>query len=275
MFQSFMESLLKELPLIAIRIVFLGIVIILFPRIINYFLHIYQKTLDRKNVDPLFKSFSHSFLKTVGYVVLFFIGIGIFGIKGTSLITVLGTAGLAIGLALQGSLSNLAGGMLILFFRPFLKGEYIISSSGAEGTVDQIFILYTHLITVDGKLVVVPNSELVNSTITNFTRTPERRLDITVSVVNETSIDKIQEILKKISEEYPTILQDKPKTLKLFKQNIGYMDFLFRVWVKNEDYWNSLFDLNEVIKKSLDANGIEMPYQRIELYDKSKNYNKN
>lgn len=275
MFQSFMESLLKELPLIAIRIVFLGIVIILFPRIINYFLHIYQKTLDRKNVDPLFKSFSHSFLKTVGYVVLFFIGIGIFGIKGTSLITVLGTAGLAIGLALQGSLSNLAGGMLILFFRPFLKGEYIISSSGAEGTVDQIFILYTHLITVDGKLVVVPNSELVNSTITNFTRTPERRLDITVSVVNETSIDKIQEILTKISEEYPTILQDKPKTLKLFKQNIGYMDFLFRVWVKNEDYWNSLFDLNEVIKKSLDANGIEMPYQRIELYDKSKNYNKN
>lgn len=275
MFQSFMESLLKELPLIAIRIVFLGIVIILFPRIINYFLHIYQKTLDRKNVDPLFKSFSHSFLKTVGYVVLFFIGIEIFGIKGTSLITVLGTAGLAIGLALQGSLSNLAGGMLILFFRPFLKGEYIISSSGAEGTVDQIFILYTHLITVDGKLVVVPNSELVNSTITNFTRTPERRLDITVSVVNETSIDKIQEILTKISEEYPTILQDKPKTLKLFKQNIGYMDFLFRVWVKNEDYWNSLFDLNEVIKKSLDANGIEMPYQRIELYDKSKNYNKN
>lgn len=270
MFQIYIENLLKVLPSIAVRIVVLGVVIIVFPKLFNYFLQIYLHTLDKKNVDPLFKSFSHSLLKTIGYVIIFFIAISIFGIKGTSLITVLGTAGLAIGLALQGSLSNFAGGMLILFFRPFLKGEYITSSSGAEGTVDQIFILYTHLITPDGKMVVVPNSELANSTIINYTRTPERRLDITVSVVNETSIDRVREVLEKITVEYSAILQDKPIMIKLFKQNIGYMDILFRVWVKNGDYWNSFFDLNEIIKKTLDANGIQMPYQRIELYDREK-----
>lgn len=269
MFNLLIENLLKILPTIALKLVVLILVILIFPKTMNILLKIYLKTLNKKDVDPLFKSFSHSLLNTVGYSIMFFIIISILGIKGTSVITVLGAAGLAIGLALQGSLSNLAGGMLILLFRPFAKGEYITNNNGAEGTVDQIFILYTHLMTPDNKLVVVPNAELANSTIINYTRAIDRRLDIIVAVSNETSLDKVQAVLRKVADEYPASLPERPKMVEMYKQNIGYMDILFRIWVKNSDYWPSLFELNGIIKKTLDLENIEIPNQKIDIYKKN------
>lgn len=269
MFNLLIENLLKILPTIALKLVVLILVILIFPKTMNILLKIYLKTLNKKDVDPLFKSFSHSLLNTVGYSIMFFIIISILGIKGTSVITVLGAAGLAIGLALQGSLSNLAGGMLILLFRPFAKGEYITNNNGAEGTVDQIFILYTHLMTPDNKLVVVPNAELANSTIINYTRAIDRRLDIIVAVSNETSLDKVQAVLRKVADEYPASLPERPKMVEMYKQNIGYMDILFRIWVKNSDYWPSLFELNGIIKKTLDLENIEIPNQKIDIYNKN------
>lgn len=159
--------------------------------------------------------------------------------------------------------------MLILLFRPFAKGEYITNNNGAEGTVDQIFILYTHLMTPDNKLVVVPNAELANSTIINYTRAIDRRLDIIVAVSNETSLDKVQAVLRKVADEYPASLPERPKMVEMYKQNIGYMDILFRIWVKNSDYWPSLFELNGIIKKTLDLENIEIPNQKIDIYNKN------
>lgn len=275
MFNLLIENLLKILPTIALKLVVLVLVILIFPKTMNILLKFYLKTLNKKDVDPLFKSFSHSLLNTIGYIIMFFIVIGILGIRGTSVITVLGAAGLAIGLALQGSLTNLAGGMLILLFRPFAKGEYITNNNGAEGTVDQIFILYTHLMTPDNKLVVVPNAELANSTIINYTRAIDRRLDIIVAVSNETSLDKVQAVLRKVADEYPASLPERPKMVEMYKQNIGYMDILFRIWVKNSDYWPSLFELNGIIKRTLDLENIEIPNQKIDIYNKVLQNNKN
>ena len=275
MLNIFIENLLKILPTIALKLVTLILVVAIFPRIINLLLKVYLRTINKKDVDPLFKSFSYSLLNTVGYIIVFFIVISVLGIKGTSVITVLGAAGLAIGLALQGSLTNLAGGMLILLFKPFAKGEYITNNNGAEGTVDQIFILYTHLMTPDNKLVVVPNAELANSTIINYTRAEDRRLDIIVAVSNETSLDKVQAVLRKVADEYPASLSNRPKMVEMYKQNIGYMDILFRIWVKNSDYWPSLFELNGIIKKTLDSENIEIPNQKIDVYNKILQNNKN
>ncbi len=275
MLNIFIENLLKILPTIALKLVTLILVVAIFPRIINLLLKVYLRTMNKKDVDPLFKSFSYSLLNTVGYIIGFFIVISVLGIKGTSVITVLGAAGLAIGLALQGSLTNLAGGMLILLFKPFAKGEYITNNNGAEGTVDQIFILYTHLMTPDNKLVVVPNAELANSTIINYTRAEDRRLDIIVAVSNETSLDKVQAVLRKVADEYPASLSNRPKMVEMYKQNIGYMDILFRIWVKNSDYWPSLFELNGIIKKTLDSENIEIPNQKIDVYNKILQNNKN
>lgn len=275
MLNIFIENLLKILPTIALKLVTLILVVAIFPRIINLLLKVYLRTINKKDVDPLFKSFSYSLLNTVGYIIVFFIVISVLGIKGTSVITVLGAAGLAIGLALQGSLTNLAGGMLILLFKPFAKGEYITNNNGAEGTVDQIFILYTHLMTPDNKLVVVPNAELANSTIINYTRAEDRRLDIIVAVSNETSLDKVQAVLRKVADEYPASLSNRPKMVEMYKQNIGYMDILFRIWVKNSDYWPSLFELNGIIKKTLDSENIEIPNQKIDVYNRILQNNKN
>lgn len=207
-------------------------------------------------------------IKTLMYVILFFLIVGIAGVKATSLVTVLGTAGLAVGLALQGSLANLAGGMLILFFKPFTKDEYIVASSGVEGTVDKIQILYTILTTPDNKVVIVPNSQLANNAITNVSRNPERRLDMVFSVSYDTPTEKVKEILNRIANAHPAVLKEKPINIRMSVQNASSLDFIFRVWVKKEDYWTAKFDFTEIVKTEFDANNIEIPYQKIDIYRK-------
>lgn len=207
-------------------------------------------------------------IKTLMYVILFFLIVGIAGVKATSLVTVLGTAGLAVGLALQGSLANLAGGMLILFFKPFTKDEYIVASSGVEGTVDKIQILYTILTTPDNKVVIVPNSQLANNAITNVSRNPERRLDMVFSVSYDTPTEKVKETLNRIANAHPAVLKEKPINIRMSVQNASSLDFIFRVWVKKEDYWTAKFDFTEIVKDEFDANNIEIPYQKIDIYRK-------
>lgn len=216
----------------------------------------------------MLESFTSSIIKTILYVILFFIIVGVAGVKATSLVTVLGTAGIAVGLALQGSLANLAGGVLILFFKPFSKGDYIITN-GLEGTVEKIQILYSILYTIDNKVIIVPNGQLANNSIVNVTKNPERRLDLVFSVAYNTSIEKVKEILNKIANEHPNVLKDKPINIRLGTQNTSSLDFIFRVWVKTEKYWDSNFDFIELVKKEFDLNNIEIPYQKIDIYHKN------
>lgn len=264
---DFIAKLANYLPGLIGRLIAVIIVLIIWPKLSKLILHTYKSILKKKNVDPLLESFTTSIVTTLLYIVLFFIIIGIAGIKATSLITVLGTAGLAVGLALQGSLSNLAGGILILFFKPFVKDEYIVSGS-VEGTVDKIQILYTTLVTPDNRMVVVPNSQLANNSIINVSRNPTRRLDLMFSVSYDTPIDKVKKLLNEIASNHPAVIKEKPFNIRLSVQNASSLDFIFRVWVKKEDYWTTKFDFMEIVKEEFDKNNIEIPYQKIDIYSK-------
>ena len=257
----------KMLPDIVIKAVLVIVCLFVGTKIIKLLIAGLKKIMQMRDVDPLLQSFMASLIKTLLNVVLFFIIIGIIGVRATSLITVLGTAGLAVGLALQGSLANLAGGVLILLFKPFAKGDYI-STNGIEGIVDQIHMLNSILVTLDNKVIVIPNGQLANNAITNFSRKPMRRLDLEYSVSYDTSIDKALEVMNKVAADHPKILQDQPMTIRLFRHNASSLDFVFRVWVRTEDYWNVMFDCNELVKKAFDANNIEIPYQKIDIYNK-------
>lgn len=264
---DFIKKIADILPGLVGKGLLIVVVLLVWPRITKAVLNAYHRLLTKKAVDPLLESFTSSIVKTLLYIVLFFIVIGIAGVQAASIVTVLGTAGLAVGLALQGSLSNLAGGVLILFFRPFTKGDFI-SAGGAEGVVERIQILYTTLVTPDNRVIIIPNSQLANGTITNVTKNPERRLDLMFSVSYDTSIEKVKEILHKVVAEQATVLKDKEPTIRLSVHNASSLDFICRVWVKKEDYWNTKFDLMEIVKEEFDKNNIEIPYNKLDIYNK-------
>jgi Small-conductance mechanosensitive channel len=262
------ESLLKSLPMLASKIIVVLLCFFIGRKVIDLVILSIRKIMDSRRAEPLLESFLLSLLKNLLYVILFFFVIGILGVRATSLVAILGSAGIAVGLALQGSLSNLAGGVLILLFRPFSKGDYISNDLGAEGTVDQIQIFNSILVTVDNKVMIVPNGQLANSTIVNFSKNPTRRLDLQYSVSHDSDVDKVIELLTEISEKNPKILKDQPKVIRLRTYNVSSMDFLFRVWVKSGDYWEVLFDCNEDVKRIFDKNGIGMPYQKVGVSQK-------
>lgn len=266
--RSFSLKVMDTMPMVLAKLIGIIILIVIWPKIVHYITEGIEKIMLRKKVEALLSSFVSSAMKIIMYIVLFFIIIGILGIEATSLLTVLGTAGLAIGLALQGSLTNLAGGMLLLFFRPFIKGDYIVSGSN-EGTVDRIQILYTTLITPDNRVVIIPNGQLANNAVTNVTKNPIRRLDLVFSVSYDTSIQQVKTLLTKLASEHKNVLKDKPINVRLNVQNASSLDFIFRVWVKKEDYWDTKFDFMELVKEEFDNVDIEIPYNKLDVYTKN------
>ena len=157
--------------------------------------------------------------------------------------------------------------MLILFFKQFSKGDYI-STGSLDGTVDQIHILYTTLITPDNKVIIIPNGQLANGAIINYSKNSTRRLDMVFSVSYDTPAEKVKEILNRIADEHPAVIKEKGKTIRMSKQNASSLDFVFRVWVESKDYWTTMFDFNEIVKEEFDKNSIEIPYQKIDIYNK-------
>ncbi|MDH6458708.1 small conductance mechanosensitive channel [Fusobacterium sp. PH5-7] len=263
------EDLIRVLPGTILRIIWIIFLIIIMKHVVNIIIQALKLLMEKSHVDELLSSFILSLTKTIIYIGFFFLVIGGLGVKATSLITLLGTAGLAVGLALQGSLSNLAGGVLILFFKPFLKGEYIKSNSG-EGTVESIHILYTILTTLDNSRIIIPNSQLANAAIINISRNDERRVDLTVSVAYGTQEEKVKKILTEIAEEDSNILHDKGYTIRMNKHNSSSLDYVYRVWTKKENYWEVYFSLTEKVAKYFERERIEIPYQKIDIYNKAK-----
>lgn len=268
---TFKNQIISVLPRLVIRGLLLLIILIFAKKILNVILSAYKRTAKAKGIDPLLESFLSSLINTIYYIGVAFLAISIIGIQATSIATLLGAAGLAVGLALQGSLSNLAGGILILFFRPFNKGDFISNNSGIDGSVEKIRILYTELLTPDNKSIIVPNGILANNPIINFSKNVERRVDLIFSVSYETPIEKAISLMQEIADSHPKINQEKEKKIRLFKHNASSLDFIYRVWCKREDYFDVMFDSNELIKKSFDKNGIEIPYQKIDIYKKQNN----
>ena len=232
--------------------------------LIKTFKKVIIKSMEKKGVDPSLKSFLGSLITAVLYVMLVIITISTIVGQTSSLVAVLGAAGLAIGLALQGSLSNFAGGVLIIIFRPFNVGDFIEMGS-MSGTVKEIQIFQTFLDTPDNKRVVIPNGQLSNNSLINYTRTPTRRIDMKFSVGYNSDIKLVRNLIEEIINKNGFVLKDHEILVRLETLADSSMIFVVKVWALNENYWDVYYDITENIKNNFDKNGIEIPYPKMDV----------
>lgn len=247
--------------LIAILILAVGKVII------NFIMKFLKKFFDKTKIEISIKKFMLSLAKTLLYMVLIIMVCNQVGIDTTSFIALLGSAGLAVGLALQGSLSNFAGGVLILLLRPFVVGDYIVDEgTGKEGTVAKIDLFYTHLSTGDNKLVIIPNGSLTNSAITNLTAQDKRRVDVEVGISYNADMGQAKRVIESVIDKEERVLRDNPVSVFVKELAASQVTLGLRVWTKTEDYWGVYFTLTENIKTAFDEAGIEIPFNQLEVH---------
>ena len=224
-----------------------------------------RKIMRKRELDETLTGFISSIVYAgiIAFVVI--AALSKLGIQTASFVAILGAAGLAIGLALQGSLSNFASGVLIIIFKPFKGGDYV-SAGGCEGSINTVGIFTTSIQTVDNKLVIVPNSKIMSDTITNYSTMETRRVDIVASAGYDDDVDKVKDLLLKLLVEDERILSDPAPFVGLVEMADSSVNFTVRAWVKNEDYWNVFFDTNERIKKTFDAENITIPYPQLDVH---------
>ena len=223
------------------------------------------RVLAKKNVDPTVVSFVEH-LVYIGLITFVIIAaLAQLGIQTTSFIAVIGAAGLAIGLALQGSLANFAAGFLMIIFKPFKAGDYI-DGGGAAGTVEKIEVFTTQLKTVDNKVVIIPNAKMMGDNIVNYSAKDTRRVDLDFGVSYSDDIDKVRKILADVVKNESRILKD-PETMIIVKELAdSSVNFQVRAWAKSADYWGIYFDTIETVKKQFDAQGISIPFPQRDVH---------
>jgi len=226
-----------------------------------------RKVMEQQDVDKTLVSFVSNFVSMVLLIFVIIAAISALGIQTTSFIAILGAAGLAIGLALQGSLSNFAAGVLIVLFRPYKAGDWI-EAAGVSGSVEEVQMLTTVLKTGDNKQVIVPNSQIMDSIITNYSTNDKRRVDMTVGVSYEDNLDKVRKTLEELVSADDRILDDPACTIAVSELADSSVNFVLRPWVATADYWGVKSDLTEAIKKRFDEEGISFPFpqQDVHLY---------
>lgn len=216
-------------------------------------------------LDSSLRSFLSSFIKIVMYAVLIITVAMILGVPATSFITILASCGVAIGLALQGSLSNFAGGLMILFFKPFKIGDFI-EASGETGTVVGISVVYTELLTLDNKRITVPNGTLTNSIIKNYSSEELRRVDLAFSVACNSDDKKVKGIIQEIVDVHPKALKEPEAFIRMSERSDNALVYTVRIWCKNADYWTVYFDVLEGVKESFDKNDITVPFPQVDVH---------
>jgi small conductance mechanosensitive channel len=226
-----------------------------------------RKSMDRAGAETGVKQFVDSFIKAALYVILVFFIASYFGLDAASIVALLGSAGVAVGLAVQGSLSNLAGGVLILLLKPFVVGDYIKEGSGGkEGTVTEIHIFYTRLLTFENQVVILPNGNLANTSITNYSSGKIRRADITVGISYRADLQKAKEILLEVLKNDEKTMKDKEMYVFVDELAASSVNLGVRCWFANEDYWQGKWRLTENCKLALDKAEIEIPYSQVDIH---------
>lgn len=223
------------------------------------------KRLDKRSIDNAVVSFLAGIVRTIVVIASLLMALSHVGIQTTSFIAVLGAAGLAVGLALQGSLSNFASGVIIMINRPFRSGDYV-DAGGIGGTVMNIELFQTVLHTPDNKVVIVPNSEITNSPITNFSRLPTRRVDFVIGVSYNADLKKTREVLLQIIDEDDRVLPEPAPRVSVNELADSSVNFIVRPWVNSEDYWPLYWEMLEKIKIRLDENGIGIPFPQMDVH---------
>ena len=268
------EYLMDKLPNVIDFVISVLLALIVFfigAKLIGWFRKFVKRSMERANVDKGVRQFTDSMLKFGLYALLIFSIGKNFGLDTTSVAAVVASGGVAIGLALQGSLSNFAGGVLILILKPFVVGDYIIEDTNkCEGTVKEIQIFYTKLLTVDNKTIVVPNGTLANNSLTNVTAQDKRKLDLKVNVSYDADLRKAKQLVEDLFRADEDIMQ--AEEVSVFVSELGDSSVVIgaRAWVKTEKYWTTRWRLLENIKLTLDENEIEIPYNQVVVHVKEK-----
>lgn len=266
MIRDWLESLLPGLLGFALQVVLAGVVYVIGSRIIKLARKILRRWLEHTEADTGVRQFLDALLKYLLYFILIVIILTLFGVTAASVVALVGSAGLTLGLALQGSLSNFAGGVLILLLKPFKVGDYIREDThGNEGTVEEISIFYTRLMTAEHNTIVIPNGMLANSSLTNITYSDIRRIHLEVGIAYEADLKLAKEVIQKQAEA--EVCRIPEEEILVFVSELGSSEVKIgvRIWVKTENYWEAKWRLTENIKLALDECGIEIPYQKLDV----------
>ena len=268
--QGMIEQLGDKLMQVGVKVLFAFICLFVGMKLIKCVRKVAKKCLQKANADVGLIQFLDAFIK-FSLMILLVAGLATsFGVQVASLVAVLGSAGVTIGLALQGSLSNFAGGVLILLLKPFKVGDYIKEDTNAnEGTVTEISLFYTKLTTPDEKIIVLPNGTLANNSLTNVTVADARRLDIKVGVAYDSDIKKVKSVLMTLLEEEKGALKE--RDMNVFVDDLADSAIIIgvRCYTKQEEFWEVKWRLLENIKLSFDENGIEIPYPKMDVQIRS------
>ena len=267
---TYFKNMLPDLLSFLVQLVIAVAILLVGIKVIGAIVKMLRKTMEKGNTETGVITFLCSLVKYALYFVLCMIILSQFGVTTGSVVAVLGSAGLTVGLALQGSLQNFAGGVLILLLKPFAVGDYIIDNgSGDEGTVSAITIYYTKLLTIDNRMILIPNGSLSNSSITNVTGMEKRRVDIVVGVAYESDLAKVKKVLEQVVASESAVLTEEAKDVFVSELADSSVNMGIHVWVKTSDYWTAKWRMTENIKNALDENGISIPYPQLDVQVKN------
>ena len=260
---SITDKFISALPVLAfaVTVFFLGIILS------KILLKITAKFVERSNIENTAGSFLISLVRVILYILVAIIALSILNVPMTSIVTVIGTAGIAIGLALQNSLSNLAGGFIILFSKPF-KSDDLIEIDNSIGTVDSIGILYTKIITPDNKSIFIPNGKITDAKIINYSETSTRRVDLVFDIAYGDSFEKARNVIRNVVESDSLILSEPEPLIRMCSHKESSVGICVQVWTENENYWKVFYNLTESVKLEFDRNNIEIPYSQIDIHIK-------
>ena len=264
-FQQYIDEYLPGVVAFGLRVVMALVVFFVGSRLIKLLRRIVRRSMERAGADGGVIQFIDSLLKAFLYFVLVMLIASGFGVDTTSVVALVGSAGLAAGLALQGSLANFAGGVLLLMVKPFKVGDYIVQGD-LEGTVSEIQMIYTYLLTPDNRKVVIPNGKLADNSLINVTAQEKRRLDIDVGISYTADLKKAKETGRKLLEQEERVLKEEDHLVVVSELADSAVILKLRFWVRPEDYWSTKWDMTEAVKLAFDAEGIEIPFNQVDVH---------
>ena len=263
--QQLLQSITPSLTKLVFNIVISIIIFFIGKKLIGFLLKLLDKFLAKTSIDVGVAKFLSSAARTCMYAILIFMIVGQLGVNTASIVTVMGAAGLAISMSLQGSLANVAGGILILLMKPFRVGDYVMTSFG-DGTVQAIGLVYTTITTVDNRVLTIPNGTLANSAVTDASMMPERRLDISVGISYDSDIRKAKEIMEEVYRSCPAVIVD--KGINVHVSSLGDSAVVIEAfgWVPGSEFLSSKWYVTEEIKLRFDEGGIKIPYPQMDVH---------
>lgn len=264
---SWKEMFERYVPVAFDYLLRIALVLVIFfvgRKLIKKIVSLCDQALKRHGMEVTVRRFFCNVINALGYICMLGILLQTVGLTATSLTALVASTGVAVGLALQGSLSNFAGGVLILLMKPFVIGDYIVQGN-TEGTVKEIGLVYTELITADNRLIVIPNGTLIDSSIVNVTATGKRRLELSVGIGYKSDLKKAKEVLIRLGENDPARDPENPVNVFVSDLAESSVNLGLHVWVSSSEYWNAKWRLTENIKLAFDEEGIEIPFKQVEI----------